>query len=260
MKKTLLLTLLTPALIFLCLEAYLILPNFFYILLIIASVLIFFTVKYFIKKSIPMSEIEGLKKKWWNFFLTPVILLISISFYLTLVFNRAFIQILIIGLTVLLYIYFKEIYHFLVKPSRYKEKSLETLFLYLSFISVFFFASAIYGLQSFLNFPVRILMMVMLLITVFTVRQIIWVHKIKGRLGTLFIIIASFLLFQVSWVLSFLPLNYNVTGLSLGIFFYVVINLIKSYLEKTLDKARIKTYLIMGLVTILLILLTAKWM
>jgi len=100
----------------------------------------------------------------------------------------------------------------------------------------------------------------MLAATALIIYQIIWVNKIELKKGLPYILISCLILVELCWSISFLPFNYNISGLSLAICFYVIIGLIKNYLLDKLDAVKIKTYLILGSVSLFLILFTARWL
>jgi hypothetical protein len=68
------------------------------------------------------------------------------------------------------------------------------------------------------------------------------------------------ILVELFWSISFLPFNYNITGLILAVCYYVIIGLVKNHLLGKLDAAKVKMYLILGGVSLFLIMLTARWM
>ncbi|MDD5295074.1 MAG: hypothetical protein PHP21_04170, partial [Patescibacteria group bacterium] len=114
--------------------------------------------------------------------------------------------------------------------------------------------------QSFLNLPVWLLMIFMLIVTFLAVYQVMWANKVEMRMAFPYILISGVILLEIGWSISFLPLNHNIAGLVLAICYYIMSGLSLSYLNDNLDKKIIKQYLIFGYVSILIVLLYARWM
>ncbi|MDO8667968.1 MAG: hypothetical protein Q7K35_02605 [bacterium] len=246
------LPLLIPLLIFLLQEVYFFYPRFIYIAAVLAVLLIFFIVWQFGRAS----EID---KQWWNYLILPVIMSVSVMAYSVFISNKLIIQLLFIFNLIFLYLYLRHVYYYLLNPLAYEVLSLESLSSYVNWLAFFLLASTFYGLESFLNLPIFWLVLIMIGATVLLIYQIIWVNKIELKNGLPYILISCLILVELFWSISFLPFNYNIAGLSLAICYYVIIGLVKNYLLDRLDAAKIKMYLILGLVSLLLILFTARW-
>jgi len=253
MKLNRFLPLLIPLIIYALDEMYFFYPKLIYVAAILINLLIFFTVWQFCVKSQVDSE-------WWNYLILPAVMSTAVMAYSVFLSSKSIIQLLFILNLVFLYIYLRHIYYYLLNPSAYEIFSIENLSAYLSWLSFFLISASIYGLESFLNLPILSLALVMLFITALIVYQIIWVNKIEFKKGLPYILISCLILVELCWSISFLPFNYNISGLSLAICFYVVIGLVKNYLLDKLDITRVKMYLIVGSVSLFLILFTAKWL
>ncbi|MFH1823053.1 MAG: hypothetical protein ABH830_05130 [Patescibacteria group bacterium] len=252
-KYSRILVLVTPIIIWLFLLFILVWPKIFYFSIIFNTFLIFLSVWLFIKNSQD-------KKDWWNFSLLPVLFHISIAFYATLLNQRIIVHLLYILVFIFTYFYFRNIYAFLVKPDTYKPRTLENISSYGNFLVIFFSFATIYGLQSFLNSPVWLLMLISIFFISLVVYNVIWANKIDYKIGLIFILICTLILVEIGWSLSFLPLNYNVLGLIIAICYYMLIGLVRFYLNNNLVKNILKVYLSLGIITIIIILFTASWM
>jgi len=246
------LVLFTPISILGLFELFLIQPKILYYSIIIANLLVFFTIKQFKKSSAE-------NKEWINFIILPICFLTSLGFYSTLIANNIFIQILFFANIFFIYFYLRNIYFYLVQPESYKTYALENISSYGNFLVIFFASSAIYGMQAFLNISVWILILIILPLIALVIYQIIWANKINIKDGFVYIFLGCLILIEIAWAITFLPLAYNIAGLVLAICYYILIGLIRFYLKKNLNKQTIKLYLFFGFSSILIILLTAKW-
>ena len=235
------------------LELYFFRPHLIYLTVVIILLLFFFITRQFAIAS-------GKNEKWWNFFLLPAYFTTSLIIFTLLLSNKTLVQIIFLASIIILYLYFIAIYNYLIKENYYKKNSLENISTYSNFLTFFFVASSMYGLQSFLNISVWVLILGMILATGLIVYQVIWSLKISSNIGLLYILLVCVALVELAWSLSFLPLNFYILGIVLAICYYVVMGVARYYLLNRLDKKNIKLYLIFGFFSILTLLLTAKWL
>jgi len=252
MKLNRLLPLLIPLLVYALDEIYFFYPKLIYAAAVLINLLIFFAVWQFCAKSQVDSE-------WWNYLILPAVMSTAVMAYSVFLSSKPVIQLLFVLNLVFLYFYLRHIYYYLLNPSAYEIFSIENISSYVSWLSFFLLASTIYGLQSFLNLPIFQLVLIMLAAAALIIYQIIWVNKIELKKGLPYILISCLILVELCWSISFLPFNYNISGLCLAICFYVVTGLIKNQLLDKLDATRVKMYLILGSVSLCLILFTARW-
>ncbi|MBU0879698.1 hypothetical protein KKH00_02725, partial [Patescibacteria group bacterium] len=232
MKYNYLLPLFTSLIVFILLETFSSYPKLIYIILILINSIIFFTLWQLIKAS-------KTDKQWWNFLILPALMSSMVIAYSIFLDNKILIQLLFIANTVFLYFYLRCIYHYLIHPQSYKTFSIENISSYGNLLTFFLLASTIYGLQSFLNLPIWILEIVMLIIIFLIIYQSIWANKIDFKKGLPYILVCCLILFELSWPISFLPFNYNIAGLILTIDYYILISLTKEHLLNKLNKKTI---------------------
>jgi len=190
----------------------------------------------------------------------PLVFLLALSVYTSFCTNTWLIQVLFLVLLIFQFSYFKSLYYFWNRPDLYNEADMKTNRSYASFLTIFFLASNIFGLQSLLNFPVW----PMLTLFVILSGSLIYFNwrfenqeiKIAKQFSLLLVLIIS----QSASAFVFLPLNYNVSGLAVAIVFYLSSNLIYLYLQNSLTSKKIKSYLILSSAGLVALLLTANWL
>lgn len=253
MKINRFLPLITPLLCFALTELYFFNHKMIYFSVIAIQLLLFFTVWQF-------TAVSRKEEKWWNYFLLPSLFCLNLSAFSILVPNIFFVQVLLIFNLVFLYLYLRSIYYYLMEHSKYKENSMQNFSSYANFLSIYFVASAMYGLQSFLNASVWLLMSVLLIEVMLVIYQVMWSNKIDIRMGFFYIVLSGLVILEVSWAVSFLTLSYYILGLIVAISYYLLIGLVRFYLLGTLNATQIKHYMILGFSSILFVLLTARWL
>lgn len=252
MKLNRFLPLITPALILALFEFFYFSPKMIYISLVLSNLLIFFSFWHFTRQS-------TIDKEWWNYATLPSLVTSAVIAYSVFLSSKGIIQLLFIFSVVFLYIYLRHVYYYLLSPTNYEVFSIENLSSYLNFISFFLFASSVYGVQLFLGLPIWPLEIFMLFISGLSFFQMVWVNKIDIKAGMPYILICSLVVLELSWAFSFLPFNFNILGLCLSVCYYVLTGLAKNFLQDKLNEKNVKAYLIFGSISLLLIIITAKW-
>ncbi len=248
-----LLPLFIPLLIWAFIQIFYFNPKLIYVVLVLVNAVLFYAVWQLTRDS-------SVDNKWWNYLILPSLLLSFTILFSLFVQNKLLIQIIFVALSASLYIYLKHSFYYLLEPISYREDSLSNISASLNFVTFFLLASVIYGLQSFLNFSVLLLSFIVLVIGFLLIYQIIWANKIGFKKGLIYILIGCLIIVELAWSISFLPFNYIATGLILAICYYILVNLIKNYLLDELDSKKVRTYLLIGLIGIILVLFTSRWL
>ena len=252
MKLNRFLPLFIPLLVYALDQMYFFSPKLIYVAAVLINLLLFFAVWQFCKAS-------QIDKEWWNYLILPAVMSTAVMAYSVFLSYKLVIQLLFILNLVFLYFYLRYIYYYLLNPAVYEIFSIENISSYVSWFSFFLLSATVYGLQSFLNLPILYLALIMLAVAGLIIYQIIWVNKIEFQKGLPYILISCFILVELCWSISFLPFNYNISGLCLAICFYTIIGLVKNHLLDKLDTVKVRMYLILGSVSLFLILFTARW-
>lgn len=242
-----------PLLVWALLELYYFQHNLVFIVVVLIVLIFFFTARQFV---ITSYKEEG----WYNFVILPTIFTVSLVAFTTMIPVNWIVQILFFSNTVFLYLFFRTIYYFLIKTESYEQSRLENIAAYGNFLAYFFMASSVYGLQAFLNLSTWAAMLVLLISSGLIIYQMMWSNAVNIRSAFFYILVISLVLFEIAWSASFLSLSYYVLGLILAVCYYVLIGLVRFYLTGRLDKKIARIYIFYGLLSIILVLLTARWL
>jgi len=245
-KKIMIFTVLFSTLM---IEFIVIYPNFLYPGIALVNILFFLVFHKFSKDVI-------FNKNSLVFLISPILFTDSLIIFLSIASNTFFIQFLIFINFLFIYYYTKQYYRMdVLKIENIKWVSFSS---YISFLIIFFLSSSVYGLNSLLSFPVWSLIFFIIGTTFLVTYQSFFFNSIKKEYFITFILIICFILTEIAWVLFFLPFNYYVLGLILAICYYVIIGVTKLFLKDSVNKKKIKFFLIFGISSILLIILTTK--
>jgi hypothetical protein len=211
-----------------------------------------------------IATVSEKKEKWWSLFLLPLYLTIG-TFLLVIILplrssvGIALIQTIFALSTIIIHLYFRSIYSYLINTARYRKNSLAYFSSYANFIAVYFIASAAFGLQSFLSLSIWILMFIVLVFVAAAAYETMWASNISGPSSFFYLALSCLSVFEIVWVVSFLPLSFYIMGLLVAISFYIILGLVRMQLLDSLNRGIIKTYLTLGVMSLILVLMTARW-
>ncbi len=250
-----LLPLIIPLLTLILFEVFFFNPKMIYVVLALVNLLIFFAVWQFSKAS-------NVNKDWSCFsgIILPSLMSTAVLVYTILLSSKFIIQLLFILNIVLLYFYLRYVYYYLARSIAYEPFSIENISSYGNFLIFFLLATTIYGMQAFLSIQTWLLMIIMLAASGLIVYQVMWANKIDLGKGLVYILISCLIIIELSWSISFLPLNHNIAGLIIAICYYMLIGLVRHFLLDKLDKKIIRLYLGFGLTSLFIVLITARWL
>lgn len=206
-----------------------------------------------------LTQEGGSWKQRWQFFILPNFWLLSMAFYMSLVSSDPLLYGLWAVNGVFIFLNLRLIYFFFNHTETGIQANLNNFTAYGSFLTVFFAASAMYGLQSFLDFPVWMLLTSWLVFLFFLIYQLLWMNKIEEKSAILFSLIDSLIILELAWCLFFLPVANSVMGMTLALYYYIILGLTRPLLNDSLNKRMIKIYILFGLGCSILVLLTARW-
>lgn len=247
------LPLIVPFFTLLLSELYFFNTKLIYLVIVLVLILFLFTVRQFVKAS-------DSKEDWRYFLILPSMFYMGSTVLSTMIPNRSIIQLLFFLTTAFLYFYFVSIYYYLVNKKMYQQNSLENISSYGNFLAFYFMASAVYGLQTFLHISVWILMLIFIVCTALIISQVLWANNINNKTGYFYLLILCLVLVELAWSSTFLTLNFYILGLIMAVCYYILIGLVRFYLLDKLNKKLIKMYLLFGFSSILIVLITARWL
>jgi hypothetical protein len=234
-------------------QLFLFQPNWFFIAISAAVLIIVINVKQIV--------VKHSKRFWPQFILSPILFHLAAVFFSSILINQVLIQFVFLIEAGFLFVYFKNIYYYLAFGAPEREMKLRKLLLSASFLSFFAAASFLYSLPIFLNLSFWLIFCLFIfLVFLFFVQLLIFIANLKEREELLFLGVNTLILAELAGVLLLLPLNYGVRGLLLALIFYSLILFNNWRREDRLDLKSLRWPLIIGTILILIILLSARWL
>lgn len=206
-------------------------------------------------------------KNFWNFLISPFIFLLSGLLFLAFsgkwveaswinwIIYEMIVIFLVTANTIFLYRLITYSYH----KYKYKDHSLSTISRIMNMSSIFFWYVSIFNFQAFLKIPIWLLALLSILVSYLVIYQFFSISKIKFSTSRLFIFVATGLLLELFYILTWLPLLSLVKGILITSAYYFITSLSRHYIQSTLARTVWLRYsLVTGIIWIFT-LATARW-
>lgn len=214
---------------------------------------------FFIIINIPLLRIKIYSKRI-NFVTFPLVFLLSsVGFFVFVpgdILKQIYIGLASILLGLLLFYIGNFAFGNVVVAKSYKHYSLFDIII---FVCAFLSFSAIFGFYLFLGWPVWVLMIMTLVLSILLAYYYFWYNQIRFRMALLYLLVFGLVAIELTWSLSFWPTGFVARGVVMFVAFYVFSGLIKHYYQKTLNLKIIREYIIVSLIVLGLVLGTTQW-
>ena len=240
-----------PWMIFLSFEIIYFYPKFYLWAFIIANLLIIYAVARVLKN-------RARAKEYWFAFILPIIFPNSALFFSFLL-DKKYIHLFILLSAIFIHYYFRQIYDYFYQEGEKDSWKIGNFTYYSGLLSFFFTASIVYGLQSYLNISVAKLIFLIIAVCFLVSFQYLKFYQIPFRESALYLFISCVIMTEIGWIGSFFPLKFFITGAIVSIIYYLVSGLLKFYLLGKLNKIIIRNHILVGLLSLIIILLTSRW-
>jgi hypothetical protein len=249
MKYKRFLPLLTPVLIWLLSQAFLIIPQFFYSALALGTLLIVISVKLLVGRSAA--------KNWLLWAVAPLLFFLSLTTYTAIITNHFWMQFIFLLIVWFLFSYLRNLFYQAADGvSRFKS---DDLLMVGGFLAIAAAAAVLFDLPAFLNWPLPIMLLIFALISWLSFIQF---YPMNGSLPSHYgLMIANVLILtELAGVLALLPLNFNILALFLAIIYYLLLTVMRLNGRGILNRHFLTTPLILSAIAISLLLLMARWL
>jgi hypothetical protein len=132
--------------------------------------------------------------------------------------------------------------------------------LYGGLYTTFFAAATLFGFRAFLSLSPWPLLLIFLIIVFANTRALAYAQSWNDRKYLGFWFFLSLLITEIAMMLSLLPLNYLIAAILSTLAYYSVINFARLYINGKLTKRKITNYAWFTALSLVFILLTARWL
>lgn len=246
------LPLITPLALLILNELVLVYPKLFFVVLSLGVLVIFFSVRYLG---------QGNKEKFWlSFSILPALIFLSFSIYSALLSSALFIQLFFLGAFVLNFYYLRSLYYYLVNKEYNYISQLDSFTVFSGVLIVFCLYASAFLLPLFINVSPAILAIAPFPVVWFLFLKGTWSSMLSFKDGLTILLINSLIIIQISWVLSYFPLDAKILGFMMSLVYYLLIILSLLNFKHNLNRKTLKWPLILVMASFTLLLLTARWL
>lgn len=252
MKNKRLVPLIAPFIILLLSESFLIYPKSFFISLSLGAAVLFFATMILGKSN---------EDKFWPFFsVLPIITFLGFSSYIALTFSVLIIHFIILANFILSFYYFRTLYYYLEKKEYNRSEQLASFIVFAGFFSVFAIYTFVYLLPFFTSVNPNLLVLVPLPFVWFLFFQGAYFNLKASKESLNVFLVMTLVLAQISWIISYLPLDPHILGFVIAIIYYFLSLAARLSLKGGLSRKTLKWPLILVLSSVLILFLTARWL
>jgi len=200
------------------------------------------------------------EKHWWNSAWLPMTTNLIALGYLVIISNQFLIDVMVIALIILNYVYWRFVYFYYNAPNRYTSFSLDNLSFYVNFLNVFLLGALAFGLRAFLQYNFWLILIGVSLTLALILYQGMWVSKVDWKKYGWYWSINLLILLEFFGVLGLLPLNHNLLGFLWASIYYLLLILFNDLMNHHFSHKRLWLYLSVVGGGWLILLLTASWL
>lgn len=252
MKNKRFLPLIAPLIVLLLSEASLIYPKLFFVSLSLGLAVLFFTTMILGK--------DNEDKFWPLFSALAIVIFLSLYSYTAMISSVIVIQFLFLLTFALNFYYFRTLYYYLEKKEYNRGEQLSSFTIFSGFFSIFSAYSMVYLLPFFISISPSVLVLIPLPFVwlLFFLKPYFNLKISKDSISIFFI--STLVLAQVSWIISYLPLNPQILGFVIALSYYFLSLSIGLSLKGSIGRKTLKWPLILVLSSVLILFLTARWL
>jgi len=250
MKYKRFLPLITPVLIWLLSQTFLITPRFFYSTLALGTLLIIVSVKLIADRLAA--------KNWLSWTVAPLLFFLGATTYTAIIVSHFWIQIIFLLIVWFLFSYLRDLYQ-LADGAEARRAKLDNLLVGGSFLALAALAGVLFGLPAFLNWPLAITLLAFALIGWLSFSQFFPVNESLAKQRGL-VIMSVIILTELAGVFSLLPLNFNILALFLAISYYLLLTIMRLNGQGAVNRRSLIVPLLLSVMAIGLLLLSARWL
>ncbi len=247
-----LLVFICPVLLVLGLELLFLNIGLIYIIMPVLFLIILISLKLLIK-------VKFLSRDFCEFIILPFLLFITLSSALFIVGSDWFRQVLILIFAFIFGLYLENIFLFFYRPLQYQSLSFENFSAFLNLIVFFLTVISLNAFGIFLNVPLYLASIILIVVNSLLMLQSFWANKIKNRLKLFYLLILNLIVLELFWCINFLPANFYVDSAIITILFYFIWEIFKAKLNEKFEIKFVWRFAIMILILLLLVIISSRW-
>ena len=252
MKNRRFIPLVTPFILFILNELVFIQPKLFFVSLSLGALVLFLSVRILGREN---------REKYWPFFsVLPILIFLGPSSYSALIASKFLVQLMFLLSFLLNFYYLRTLYYYLVNKEYNRGLQIGSFSVLAGFFIVFSFYTLVFILPLFINLAPALLALIPLPVVWFLFFKGVYFNINSFKDGSLIFLINTLILAQLSWMLSYFPLNSNILGFLVALIYYLLLIISLLHFKGSLSRRTIKWPLTLVLFSVFILFLTARWL
>lgn len=252
MKNRRFIPLISPFILFILNELVFIQPKLFFVSLSLGALVLFLSVRILGREN---------REKYWPFFsVLPILIFLGLSSYSALIASKFLVQLMFFLSFLLNFYYLRTLYYYLVNKEYNRGLQIGSFSVLAGFFIIFSFYALVFILPLFINLAPVLLALTPLPIVWFLFFKGVYFNLNSFKDGSLIFLINTLILAQLSWMLSYFPLNSNILGFVVALIYYLLLIVSLLHFKGSLSRKTIKWPLTLVLVSVFILFLTARWL
>lgn len=199
------------------------------------------------------------KSQFWVFIITPVIFIFSSWLFLIFIESLKLSLLYSLVFAWVIFIFIKAIFLYLYRRPKYQPHALENISGYLNLLAVFLLAAGLYNFKFFIGFDAWYVLVLVPLAVWLLLLQLFNLSNIAFKKSWLISAIITLVIAQVVWATNYLPTSAYVDGLIVALVYYLLAGIARNWLLDIRERRVVVRYLLICIISLLIILLSAKW-
>ena len=213
---------------------------------------------------IVFSLIRLLKWEWrsfsfWVFFGVPIFFFLSSFLFYVFLESDLIKALLVVSVAAGMWLYSENLFTFYYLPGSYQAYALEYLTLVLYVVSAFFFTSAAFAAQLFLQLPLWAPALAVFIVILMATIAVFWVSKVPSNTSLLFAVSGAIIMTELYVVISFFPTSFLTNAALFSIFLYLYLGLSRAHVLEKLTQTVIRRYVGIAGILLIFVILSAQW-
>ena len=199
------------------------------------------------------------KAAFWNFIITPFLLVNSGLAFLVFLEGESTKQLVTMITTISVWIFLKVTFLYFFFRPKYEPHTLENISSYLNLVAVFLFSSSVFNFIILLQVPAWQGAIGSMVVIGLLSYQLFWIGDLGFRTQWRTLAVITLVTGELFFAVSFLPTSVYVNGLLMTLGYYTMTGLARNWLLNIRERWVVVRYLLISFSILVIILLTAKW-
>lgn len=195
----------------------------------------------------------------WGLISLPLLLIISATLLFLLTDDAAIRYLTAVMTTIVAFFYAEHLFTFVHLPSAYQAYGLQNVGGMMTVLSTFFLSTGGYSLYTYARLPLPVFAAVFAILMFGQTYAALWIAKTPRDRAMLYALAAAVIFTELLVAFVYLPTVAITSGALLAVLNYMYLGLSRAQMQAKLSRLVVRRYLVIGVLMVVAVLITAKW-